>query len=198
MLHVEAQKMAKRFIGEPGTAGHFMIAGPGWKGVVPKRITQTIHSETQFAVALYPSALSRKDRGLLAKRRPSVVLPAGKTGPMAWIETVIVTLIARNSRKMGVRLIIRALNYKFASPRDGDMEKMTNDVCGSLLPSRSGHILPSAKARRARRKLWGPWDSHLEVGTWHSTPVASSGPSVRSWLGESVWYESIRTAVRPI
>jgi hypothetical protein len=37
--------------------GHFLIAGPGWKGDVPKGITKVIRSETELVVAVYRTQL---------------------------------------------------------------------------------------------------------------------------------------------
>jgi hypothetical protein len=37
--------------------GHFLIAGPGWKGEVPKGIKKLIRSETQLAIAVYRTQL---------------------------------------------------------------------------------------------------------------------------------------------
>ncbi len=47
--------LGRRTTGSGG--GSFMIAGPGWKGGVPKGISKLIHSETQFAYALYRTQL---------------------------------------------------------------------------------------------------------------------------------------------
>lgn len=41
--------------------GHFLIAGPGWKGEVPGKLTKVIRSETEFAVALYRTQLFGAD-----------------------------------------------------------------------------------------------------------------------------------------
>ena len=37
--------------------GHFLIAGPGWKGRVPKGITRVIQSETDLMIAVYRTQL---------------------------------------------------------------------------------------------------------------------------------------------
>jgi hypothetical protein len=37
--------------------GHFLIAGPGWKGDVPNGITKMIRSETQLVIAIYRTQL---------------------------------------------------------------------------------------------------------------------------------------------
>jgi hypothetical protein len=37
--------------------GHFLIAGPGWKGNVPDGITKTIRSETELVIAVYRTQL---------------------------------------------------------------------------------------------------------------------------------------------
>jgi hypothetical protein len=37
--------------------GHFLIAGPGWKGDVPNGITKMIHSETELVIAVYRTQL---------------------------------------------------------------------------------------------------------------------------------------------
>ena len=47
--------LGRRTTGSGG--GNFMIAGPGWKGSVPKGISKLIHSETQFAYALFRTQL---------------------------------------------------------------------------------------------------------------------------------------------
>lgn len=45
-------------------AGNYLLAGPDWKGVVPKNIKQVITSETQFAFVLYRTQLyDEKDLG---------------------------------------------------------------------------------------------------------------------------------------
>jgi hypothetical protein len=48
------------YIGSRATGnggGSFLIAGPGWKGQMPKAVTKVIHSETELAVALYRTQL---------------------------------------------------------------------------------------------------------------------------------------------
>jgi hypothetical protein len=37
--------------------GHFLIAGPGWKGDVPEGITKAIHAETELVIAVYRTQL---------------------------------------------------------------------------------------------------------------------------------------------
>ncbi len=37
--------------------GSYLIAGPGWKGMVPRGVTKVIHSETELAIALYRTQL---------------------------------------------------------------------------------------------------------------------------------------------
>ena len=39
------------------SAGHYMIAGPGWKGDKPAKITKVIPCETEFALAVYRTQL---------------------------------------------------------------------------------------------------------------------------------------------
>lgn len=41
--------------------GSFLVAGPGWKGKVPKGIKKVIHSETNIALALYRTQLFNPD-----------------------------------------------------------------------------------------------------------------------------------------
>jgi hypothetical protein len=41
--------------------GNFLIAGPGWKGEVPKGVAKVIRSETEFAFALYRTQLFNPD-----------------------------------------------------------------------------------------------------------------------------------------
>ncbi len=38
-------------------AGHYLLAGPGWKGAVPKGVTSVIRSETHFAFVLFRTQL---------------------------------------------------------------------------------------------------------------------------------------------
>lgn len=47
--------LGRRTTGSGG--GHFMIAGPGWKGSTPKGITKVIHADTEIAYALYRTQL---------------------------------------------------------------------------------------------------------------------------------------------
>lgn len=42
-------------------AGHFLLAGPGWKGKTPKKITAVIRCETEFAFILYRTQLFGPD-----------------------------------------------------------------------------------------------------------------------------------------
>lgn len=39
------------------SAGHYMVAGPGWKGEKPEKITKVIPCETEFALAFYRTQL---------------------------------------------------------------------------------------------------------------------------------------------
>ena len=48
------------YIGSRATGnhgGHFLIAGPGWKGDVPEGITRAIHAETELVIAIYRTQL---------------------------------------------------------------------------------------------------------------------------------------------
>jgi len=44
-----------------GNAGHYLVAGPDWKGETPKDVDKVLRSETQFAYALYRTQLFRPD-----------------------------------------------------------------------------------------------------------------------------------------
>jgi len=44
-----------------GNAGHYLVAGPDWKGETPKGVDKVLRSETQFAYALYRTQLFRPD-----------------------------------------------------------------------------------------------------------------------------------------
>ena len=48
-----------RFTGR--SAGHYLIAGPGWKGVLPKTITKVFRAETDFVGTLTRTQLSGAD-----------------------------------------------------------------------------------------------------------------------------------------
>lgn len=44
------------YIGSRATGndgGHFLVAGPGWKGDVPEGVTKAIHAETELVIAIY-------------------------------------------------------------------------------------------------------------------------------------------------
>ncbi len=48
------------YIGSRATGnggGHFLIAGPDWKGDVPEGITKAIHAETELVIAIYRPTL---------------------------------------------------------------------------------------------------------------------------------------------
>jgi hypothetical protein len=48
------------YIGSRATGndgGHFLIAGPGWKGDVPNGISKAIHAETELVIAIYRTQL---------------------------------------------------------------------------------------------------------------------------------------------
>ena len=48
------------YIGSRATGndgGHFLIAGPGWKGDVPEGIAKAIHAETELVIAIYRTQL---------------------------------------------------------------------------------------------------------------------------------------------
>jgi hypothetical protein len=52
------------YIGSRATgngAGHYLIAGPNWKGKKPKGVDKVIHCETEFALALYRTQLFSPD-----------------------------------------------------------------------------------------------------------------------------------------
>ena len=44
-----------------GNAGHYLVAGPDWKGETPGNVDKVLRSETQFAYALYRTQLFRPD-----------------------------------------------------------------------------------------------------------------------------------------
>ncbi len=47
--------IGSRVTGNDG--GSFLVAGPGWKGEVPRGVKKVVHSETEFVVALYRTQL---------------------------------------------------------------------------------------------------------------------------------------------
>ena len=48
--------ISSRTTGNDG--GHFLVAGPGWKGTIPDGIRKVFHSETELAMAMFRTQYS--------------------------------------------------------------------------------------------------------------------------------------------
>ena len=97
-------------------AGSYLIAGPGWKGKIPKGIKKVIHAESELVVALYRTQLFGPDdiEEVKAVQKGYIVQPLsaflGQSAPKASPEISFIKPLTRDEIKTSSK-VFEQLNF---------------------------------------------------------------------------------------
>ena len=106
--------LGSRVTGNAG--GSYLIAGPDWKGKIPKGIKKVIHSETELALALYRTQLFNPDdieevkaiqKGYIAQSLSAFL---GQSAPKAAPEITFIKPLTRDEIKTSTK-VFEQLNF---------------------------------------------------------------------------------------
>lgn len=112
-------------------AGSYLIAGPNWKGKVPKGIKKVIHAETELVVALYRTQLFNSDdiEKVKAIQKDYIVQPLsaflGQPAPNTAAKTTFIEPLTRDEIKKSPK-VFEQLNFvlQFCPTHSSEKELM--------------------------------------------------------------------------